>query len=305
MDFDFDSDHIALEAGLDQLLAKYRGSLPVGSAAALQEDPAIAATLREAGYFDIEREMGATGAVMLIEAVARLPYTLEVAASALVAPKLSKQALRGPIALSQGSLKTPTRFLAQAGTALIIDASQVRAMDMAGCKVESLTSQFAYPYGRCAAADTTAAPLLQGATAGQFLHWWQVGLAAEIVGAMQSAIDLTVEYVKNRRQFNRPLGSFQVIQHRLSECTVLHHAARLLTYKAAWSGEPSDAALAAAYAQDAAVRVVYETHQFHGAIGLTLEYLLHYWTNRLRRLQGELGGASQQGSRAAQILWAA
>ena len=68
---------------------------------------------------------------------------------------------------------------------------------------------------------------------------------------------------------------------------------------------PVDAALAATYAQDAAVRVVYETHQFHGAIGLTLEYPLHYWTNRLRRLQGELGGASQQGSRAAQALWAA
>ena len=67
----------------------------------------------------------------------------------------------------------------------------------------------------------------------------------------------------------------------------------------------TDAALAATYAQDAAVRVVYETHQFHGAIGLTLEYPLHYWTNRLRRLQGELGGASQQGSRAAQALWAA
>ena len=305
MDFDFDSDHIALEAGLDKLLAKYRGSLPVGSAAALQENPAIAASLREAGYFDIEREMGATGAVMLIEAVAKLPYTLEVAASALVAPKLSKQPLRGPIALSQGSLATPTRFLPQAGSALMADGNQVRAMDLSGCKVEALISQFAYSYGRCAAADITKAPVLPGVTVGQLQQWWQIGLAAEIVGAMHSAIDLTVEYVKNRRQFNRPLGSFQVIQHRLSECTVLLHAARLLTYKAAWSGEPTDAALAATYAQDAAVRVVYETHQFHGAIGLTLEYPLHYWTNRLRRLQGELGGASQQGSRAAQALWAA
>jgi hypothetical protein len=53
------------------------------------------------------------------------------------------------------------------------------------------------------------------------------------------------------------------------------------------------------------VRLVTETHQFHGAIGLTLEYPLHFWTYRLKALQGELGGPTAQALAAADQMFPA
>ena len=69
-------------------------------------------------------------------------------------------------------------------------------------------------------------------------HWWRVGLAAECCGAMRSAVDFTVEHVKNRRQFGRPLASLQVIQHRLAAGAQNAETARWMTLRAAWSGAP-------------------------------------------------------------------
>ena len=77
----------------------------------------------------------------------------------------------------------------------------------------------------------------------------------------------------------------------------------MLTREAAAGRSPESAALAAAYAQEAAAKIVRETHQFHGAIGLTLEYPLHYWTYRLRMLQGELGGPGEQAFEASHLVW--
>ena len=64
-----------------------------------------------------------------------------------------------------------------------------------------------------------------------------------------------------------------------------------------------DAAIACAYAQDAARQSAYDLHQFSGANGLTLEYSLHFWTYRLKALVSELGGAGTQSLRAADLAW--
>ena len=62
-------------------------------------------------------------------------------------------------------------------------------------------------------------------------------------------------------------------------------------------------ARAHAYVQDAIPRVTYDLHQFCGAMGLTLEFKLHYWTYRLKALLGELGGSSPQARAAAMSTW--
>jgi alkylation response protein AidB-like acyl-CoA dehydrogenase len=137
-------------------------------------------------------------------------------------------------------------------------------------------------------------------------RWWRVALAAETLGTMQAALDVTVEYVKRRRQFGRAIGSFQALQHRLAMCTVRIEGARRLTYEAAGLGAPEEAAaVAAAHATDAANEIFRETHQMTGAMGFTREHDLHVFSMRLQALRLELGGASAHRRAIASSRWIA
>jgi len=80
----------------------------------------------------------------------------------------------------------------------------------------------------------------------------------------------------------------------MAECTVLAGGVKWLALKAAATGDPADAALAAYHAQDCAVRIAYEAHQMLAAMGMTLEHPLHLWTYRLKALVSELGGRTEQ-----------
>jgi alkylation response protein AidB-like acyl-CoA dehydrogenase len=127
-----------------------------------------------------------------------------------------------------------------------------------------------------------------------------VALAAEAAGLIQAAIDSTVEHLSVRKQFGRPLGSFQALRHRMAECAVLAGGVRLLALKAAATAAPGDAALAAFHAQESTGRICYDLHQMLGAMGMTLEHPLHLWTYRLKLLSSELGGQGAQAQVVAQ-----
>ena len=110
---------------------------------------------------------------------------------------------------------------------------------------------------------------------------------AEIVGGAQAVLEKTVEYVKQRVQFDRPVGSFQAIQHKCANMAGSCDGARFATYQAAWrqsEGLPCDRviAIAKAWASDAYTRVCLESHQAHGAIGFTKEYDLQLYTRRAK-----------------------
>ncbi|HXC40442.1 MAG TPA: acyl-CoA dehydrogenase family protein [Burkholderiales bacterium] len=306
MDFDLTQDQRLFKDSVTRLLDKYR-ALPAGHASYWLDGSAVRKDLEEGGFLSIATQEGCGPfeALLLVEAVAMLPQAVEVAASALVAPAVGAGDCRGPVALASTPVAgRPVRFLPGAATLIVDSGADVQAYDLAGIKVPAVDTPFAAPFG--IAPDLAAgAGRKLGASRKTFLQWRQVALAGEIVGAMQAALDLTVQYVKDRQQFGHPLGSFQAIQHRLSECAVLVHGARLSAYRAALSGSAAHAALACSYAQDASARVSYDTPQFHGAIGQTLEYPVHYWAYRLRALQGELDGVSTQGARAADELWPA
>ncbi len=121
---------------------------------------------------------------------------------------------------------------------------------------------------------------------------------------MQAALDATVEHVSVRKQFGRPIGTFQALRHRLSECAVLTGGVRWLALRAAASGDAGDAALAALHAQDSATRLIYDTHQMSGAMGMTLEMDLHLWTYRMKALLSELGGRGGQAAVVAEECFA-
>jgi alkylation response protein AidB-like acyl-CoA dehydrogenase len=134
--------------------------------------------------------------------------------------------------------------------------------------------------------------------------WLRIACAAEMAGLMQAAVDATVEHLSVRKQFGRPLGTFQALRHRMAECAVLTGGVRRLALKAAWSGDPGDAALAAFHAQDSANRVNYDVHQMMGAMGMTLEMSLHLWTYRMKALLSEQGGRGGQADAVARHCFA-
>jgi alkylation response protein AidB-like acyl-CoA dehydrogenase len=111
-------------------------------------------------------------------------------------------------------------------------------------------------------------------------------VAAELAGVAQRAMEMAVEYAKERKQFGRPIGSYQAVSHRCAQMLLETEAARSAVYYAAWASdnEPETAPLAAsmakAYASDAGVRVTNASLQVHGGIGFTWEHDLHLYLKR-------------------------
>jgi len=314
MDMELTSGQRELQASLQQLLGRYK-QLPKAEAIAYTLSDALDADLAASGYLDIARTegLGDLEAVLLVEAASQLPYCNEVAASALVAPRVSRDALPRPLALAAAplsgstpaSLGGPVRYLPIAKAVLVDTGRDVRLLDPAKCTVRAVPSVFAYPIDVLEKADLDAAPVVKGASPAELRRAWQLALAAETLGCTQAAIDITLGYLKERKQFGRAIGTFQALQHRISECVSMLESLRVLVYRAAQTGKPGDAATAAFYAQDVAPRVVLDCQQMHGAMGCTLEYPLHFWTYRMKVLQGELGGSIAQAEAMAEALWAA
>ncbi|MFF7313422.1 acyl-CoA dehydrogenase family protein [Streptomyces sp. NPDC008137] len=101
-----------------------------------------------------------------------------------------------------------------------------------------------------------------------------VCLAAEAVGAADRVLERTVEYVGQREQFGRPVGSFQAVKHRLADAYVQVQAARSAAYYAAWAATHEETAggLALAQALEALRGAAAEGIQLHGGIGFTWEH---------------------------------
>jgi alkylation response protein AidB-like acyl-CoA dehydrogenase len=137
--------------------------------------------------------------------------------------------------------------------------------------------------GRAVAAGEAAERAVAGAlTAGAAM------LASELLGVAQRCLDMTVAYVKERRQFARPVGSFQAIKHRLADVWVAVTQARAAArYAAACLAEgdpdtPVAVALAKAACGDAAVLAAQECVQLHGGIGFTWEHPAHIFLKRAK-----------------------
>ena len=97
-----------------------------------------------------------------------------------------------------------------------------------------------------------------------------VALSAELVGVAQRALDMAVEYAKEREQFGRPIGAYQAVSHRLADMLWAVEEARSLTYYAAWVADaepeslPLAASMAKARASDAAASVAHDAIQTFG-----------------------------------------
>ena len=290
MDFRLTGDQSALVEAIDKLCAQFETKPTEFRAFALVGDE-LEKELEAGGYFDIAQvpELGALCAAMAVERLARLPYATETALSMLVRPQLPGEWPR-PLAVVENG--RPGRFAATAATLLVIEGDSVGVLRPAAGAVEPVESLFAYPMGRLKSAVETTR--LSAGDAANVRKWLRIALAAEASGLLQAAVASAVDHLTQRKQFGRPLGTFQALRHRMAECAVLAGGVRWLALKAADTADAGDAALAALHAQESATRVIYDTHQMLGAMGMTLEHPLHLWTYRLKALLSELGGRGGQ-----------
>ena len=115
-----------------------------------------------------------------------------------------------------------------------------------------------------------------------------MALAAELTGVAQRTMEMAVEYARDRKQFGRPIGSYQAVSHRCAQMLLETEGARSASYYAAWTADaeteslPAAASMAKAYASDAAWRVAASSLQVHGGIGFTWEHDLHFFLKRAK-----------------------
>lgn len=131
-----------------------------------------------------------------------------------------------------------------------------------------------------------------------------VALAAEGVGAMQATVDLTTEYLKTRTQFGKPLGSFQVLQHRAVDMLSETRFAHALCYRTAGLMDTVDgveraraASMIKAEIGRAGKMVGEEAVQLHGGMGMTDEMAVGHYFKRLRLIDVTFGNAGHHLSR--------
>jgi alkylation response protein AidB-like acyl-CoA dehydrogenase len=137
-----------------------------------------------------------------------------------------------------------------------------------------------------------------------------VALAAESTGIAQRTMEMAVEYAKDRRQFGRPIGSYQAVSHRCAQMLLETENSRSAVYGAAWAAdaEPESlftaASMAKAYASDAGWRVPDASIQVHGGIGFTWEHDLHFFLKRGKANASMFGDAKWHRERVADAVLA-
>lgn len=264
----------------------------------------LEAELRGGGFLSAGLDVGMLEAALVVLETSRLPVVTSAGASALVAPALLGEMADGAVAIVSRDPAKPQRLLGEARYALIDLGDDVALLDMAGVETEAVPSIYAYPYAKFAGPlDLSGAKRLGAAARATLVQWQRVAIAAECAGAAQSAIDITVDHVKQRIVFGRAIGTFQAVQHRLAQCYQIARGIRFLALHAAWSGDALAADLAATYAQDHVNKLAFDLHQFNGGMGVTNEHKLHFWTYRLRALQAEAAGADGAATAIYERLW--
>jgi alkylation response protein AidB-like acyl-CoA dehydrogenase len=134
-----------------------------------------------------------------------------------------------------------------------------------------------------------------------------VALSAELLGIMQGAQELTFEYLRVRKQFGKPIGSFQALQHKAVDIYIKTETLRSLLYQVAAANDPYriDPAVAVALkakASEDALAVTQSCIQLHGAIGFTDEHDIGLYLKRALLLSSLLGNAAAQRRRYSELM---
>ncbi|MEY2928077.1 MAG: hypothetical protein RL367_2554 [Pseudomonadota bacterium] len=306
MDLSLTPDHLAILDALDSLAKPY-ASAPVGDHSFALTSEALNRELADGGFLEVgfDPDLGTVAAAVVVERLARLPYAVEAAMTAIVRPMLGDDVSRTLCLVEEGGRTKPLRFLAPGATVVMIGGHCVCSFVATAEQIKPEESLFGYPMASLRVFPEMAVNHTHYVSPNEAMTRWRIALAAEAAGLLAAALDSVTSHVTDRQQFGRPLATFQALRHRLAEAQVRTNGVYWLAMKAAATLDAGDAALAALHAQETARTVVYDFHQFLGAMGMTLEHPLHLWTYRLKALTSELGGRGVQGVAAAKAIWGA
>ncbi|SDE68754.1 Acyl-CoA dehydrogenase [Paracoccus isoporae] len=191
----------------------------------------------------------------------------------------------------QGGSQDGTLGLFLAETPALIDAAMVDGGGIADLAMEDLAAE-------CLSEDA-------GAAIEDALDLGRIALCAEAVGAMARLIDMTVDYLKQRNQFGRPLASFQALQHRVVDMLVELEQARSITIRAVADYGSDNQARAVSMAKNligrAARHIAEEAIQLHGGIGMTWEYPGSHYAKRLVMIDHQLGDKNDHALRLIKL----
>lgn len=200
-----------------------------------------------------------------------------------------------------------TFFVVAARTDSGIDVFVIEAAD---AHVNSLPSlDFSRPSATVVFEGAPAVRLSTGGTAeagiSHAIDVTLMAVAADQLGGSQACFDMTLDYIKVRRQFNREIGSFQAIKHRMADALMLVEMLRSGLEKVTSGGAQelaADAAINKSWGSDSYIAMTAEAIQLHGGIGFTWEHTAHLYFRRARYDAAFLGDAAYQRERLATVL---
>jgi len=178
-----------------------------------------------------------------------------------------------------------------------VETARLETVDATRCTAELLLDGVA-PEAVYEGADAAIARMLDAG---------RMALAADVLGACEAMVEQSVAYAKERKQFNRVIGSFQAVKHMCAEMIAEVEPARSLLWYAAHSFDamPGEAPLMAchvlAHLSEIGREIASVSTQVHGGIGWTDEQNLHFWFKRIANARHLLGGPEHLRERAAAL----
>ncbi len=316
MNFDFSDDQQAIKRTAHELLEKrFKAERLRELAESETYDDGAWAELGELGWPGIfldeaygGQELGTEELAILSEelgyALAPVPFLSNAAAGLVLAeagsdeqkerwlPGIASGETRGTVGVVTNGEAVLVPDADSAEVIVLLDGDSGTVLEAGSAEVEPYkTIDLTRRYGRVRAGG--GEPL--AGDPGPARHRISVALAAELVGVAQRAMEMAVEYARERKQFGRPIGSYQAVSHACAQMLLEVESARSTSLYAAWTAEsepeslPLAASMAKAYASDAGWRVTAASLQVHGGIGFTWEHDLQFFLKRART-DGQLYG---------------
>ena len=283
-------------------------------------DVDLVGVLEEAGYACLPEPLLETAGLAAPTLAALLPDPAAAAALAALVEDDTIFAVGG-VDVTSGGIASPTEVTADGTlrTPRVVGARDADLLLLAARDDDSGWQLHAVPAASCQADPT---PSLSATRDLSTVHWplssdtllaygvaaeaavslladrAAAGTAALLIGLADRMVTMAADYAKDRRQFGKPIGSFQAVKHLLANARVALEFARPATYRAAWSlatAQPTlshDASMAKAMASDAADLAARVALQVHGAIGYTWECDLHFFLKRTWALSRTWGDAA-------------
>jgi alkylation response protein AidB-like acyl-CoA dehydrogenase len=327
VDFELSDDQQALASAAAELL-EGRSSIPVVRAAMERggaTDEKLWASMAEQGWcgLAVPEEDGGVGLGWVEAAVVLEQVGAHVAPAPVLGQLVALEHLRGtdwaPALVAGESVAAAANGVGQlvahapeAAVAVLPEGDRLVAVDLTDQRpAPEPAMDLTRPIGWLTAEMVAAAPRTELGGPDAVAHHLDVGAvayAAELLGLAQRALDLSVDYARERVQFGRPIGSFQAVKHRCADMLVDVEGMRSSVYWAAWcvAAGDSDASVAASTAKcwcsDAATRVMASALQVHGGIGFTWEHDLHLYLKRAHFDALAFGDATFHRARLASLL---